>query len=83
MTAVKVRIFFRYRQNPFRKQHAGHEGLFYFLTNFSMIKSRRTKWVGRVASIWKREILTGFWWGSLKERDNILDLGVDGRIILK
>jgi len=48
-----------------------------------MIKSRRTKWVGRVASIWKREILTGFWWGSLKERDNILDLGVDGRIILK
>jgi hypothetical protein len=26
---------------------------------------------------------TGFWWGDLKERDHLGDLGVDERIILK
>jgi hypothetical protein len=28
------------------------------------------------------EMHTGFWWGGLKERDNLEDLDVDGRIIL-
>jgi hypothetical protein len=28
-------------------------------------------------------VYTGPWWGSLRERDHIEDLGVDGRIILK
>ena len=26
---------------------------------------------------------TEFWWGSLRERDHLEDLGVDGRIILR
>ena len=26
---------------------------------------------------------TGFWWGSLRERDHLGDPGVDGRIILR
>jgi len=26
---------------------------------------------------------TGFWWGNLRERDHLEDLGIDGRIILR
>jgi len=28
-------------------------------------------------------VLTGFWWGSLREGDHLEDLGADGKIILK
>jgi hypothetical protein len=28
------------------------------------------------------EVLTGFWWGDLRERDHLEDPGIDGRIIL-
>jgi len=42
-------------------------------------------WDGR--SVWQvrgtGEVHTGFWWGSLRERDNFEDRGIDGRIILK
>jgi len=34
--------------------------------------------------LWERgELHTGFWWGTLKERDHLEDLGLDGSIILK
>jgi hypothetical protein len=28
-------------------------------------------------------VYTGFWWGNLRERGHLEDLGVDGRIILR
>ena len=31
----------------------------------------------------RRKVYTGFWWGTLRERDNLEDPGVDGRIILR
>jgi hypothetical protein len=34
--------------------------------------------------IWgKREVHTGFWWGDLKEGDNLGEPDVDGRMTLK
>jgi hypothetical protein len=34
--------------------------------------------------VWgRREVCTGCWWGSLRERDNWVDPDVDGRIILR
>jgi hypothetical protein len=34
--------------------------------------------------VWARgEVHAGVWWGNLRKRDHLKDLGVDGRIILK
>ena len=33
--------------------------------------------------VWGREVHTGFWWGNLRERDNLEYPAVDGRIILR
>jgi hypothetical protein len=41
---------------------------------------RRT---GRVAPVERGEVYTGFWWGNLRERDHLEDIGLHGRIILK
>ena len=44
---------------------------------------RRARWVGHVACMAEREIYRGFWWGKLKERDQLEGLDKEGRIILK
>jgi len=34
--------------------------------------------------VWERgDVHKGFWWGNLRERDNLEHLGTDRRIILK
>jgi len=54
------------------------------LNNVWLIKSKRTRWVNHVALMggWER-CIQGFGVGYLTERDNLEDLGGDGRIILK
>jgi len=47
-----------------------------------VIKSIRLRWAGHVALCGRGEVYTGFWWGNLRERDNLEDPGGDGRIIL-
>jgi hypothetical protein len=39
-------------------------------------KSRRMRWVEYVGCIWRQEIHTIFWLGSLKGRDHLDDLGI-------
>ena len=35
-------------------------------------------------NIWRRgEVFIGFWWGNLRERENLEDPGIDGWIILR
>jgi hypothetical protein len=41
------------------------------------------RWAGHVARRGKREVHRGFWWGDLREGDNLGDPGGNGRIILK
>jgi hypothetical protein len=40
--------------------------------------------MGKTCSTYgKKEVCTGFWWGNLRERDHLEDLGIEGRIILR
>jgi len=47
-----------------------------------VIKSKRMRWEG-ARSMYGEEAYTGFWWGNLRETDNLEDPGVDERKILR
>jgi len=40
------------------------------------------RWAVHVERMGRMEVYTGFRWGNLRERDNLGDPGVDGKIIL-
>jgi hypothetical protein len=48
-----------------------------------MFKSKRMRWVGQQHVRGRGEVHTGFWWENLRERDNLENRGIDGRIILR
>jgi len=48
-----------------------------------VIKWRRMRWAVHVAHMGDSRAYTGFWWENLRERDQLGDPGVDGKIILK
>jgi hypothetical protein len=48
-----------------------------------LLSAGRMSWQGMWRLWGRREMHTGFWWGNLKFRDHLENLGVDGRIILK
>jgi len=47
------------------------------------IKSGRMRWAGQLARMGERRGVYRYWWGNLRERDNLGDPSVDGRIILR
>jgi hypothetical protein len=48
-----------------------------------VIKIEKIEIGGACSTYWRKgEVCTGFWWGSLRERDRWGDRGVDGRIML-
>jgi hypothetical protein len=41
--------------------------------------------MGRACGTYGRQerfVHTGFWWGDMSEQDHLIDLGIDGRMIL-
>jgi hypothetical protein len=48
-----------------------------------MFKSRRMRCAGYVAHVEEMRNVAEFWLESLKGRDDLEDLGIDGRTILK
>jgi hypothetical protein len=48
-----------------------------------VIKSRRVRWAGHVASVWERRGSFRVLWRNLMERDKFEDFNVHGRIILE
>jgi hypothetical protein len=48
-----------------------------------VIKLRRMRWAGHVASLKKGEVHRGIRWRNLRDRGHMEDIGVEGKIILK
>jgi hypothetical protein len=50
---------------------------------FAGDKIEKNEMVGACSAYGGEEACTGFWWKNLRERDHLVDKGVDGRIILR
>jgi hypothetical protein len=48
---------------------------------YTLIKSSRMSWARSCDMQW--EMCTGFWWGNLKKRGHLEDIGVSGKKILQ
>jgi len=48
-----------------------------------VIKSRRIRWSGHVARKGDGIAAYRVWWGNLRKRDNLENIGLEWRIILK
>jgi hypothetical protein len=78
------RLYREVSNGEWTKQHNHKLHDLYFPPNIMRVtKSKRMRRAEHVARMGREEIATGFWYGNLKERNNLEDLGVDGRIILK
>jgi len=55
----------------------------YSSPNIISTKCSTMRWARYMARVGRREMRVAFWWGNLKERDTLEDLGVGGKIILK
>jgi hypothetical protein len=52
----------------------------YSTTTVQMIESRRNRWLRHIARMGESGSVYRFWWGHLREGENLEDPGVDGRI---
>jgi hypothetical protein len=52
-----------------RIRHEEIHDLYFSPHSIRVIKSRRMRWAGHVASMGRREMQRGFWWGNLMERE--------------
>ena len=50
---------------------------------YSADQTKRMIWPVHVAHMAVMRVHAGFWWGDLRERDHLEDVGLDCRIILK
>jgi hypothetical protein len=66
-----------------RRHNEELNDLYSSLNIIRVIKSRRMRGAGHVARMRAGEVHTGFWWGNLREGDDLGDSSVDGRIILE
>jgi hypothetical protein len=57
--------------------------LYYSPNIVRVTKPRIMRWAGHVVCMGIREVYTGFWWGNLKDRGNLEDPGISGRMILR